>query len=81
MLTSLISMVGYAVFFFCYYTFLAPTHLRQALDLPAADEPNGLEIAATSIIEGLVYGLVITLAVMQYYTIDRTDKDFDEAYE
>jgi hypothetical protein len=81
MLTSLTSMVGYAVFLFCHYTFVDPAHLRPTIHLPRADAPNGLELADTSIIEGLAYGLIITLTVMQYNTIDRTDKDFDEAYE
>jgi hypothetical protein len=81
MLTSMVGMVGYAVFVFCYYSFVDPAQLRQAIHLPRADEPNGLEIAATTIIEGFMYGLIITLTVMQYYTIGRTDKDFDEAYE
>ncbi|HEX8531210.1 MAG TPA: DUF4199 domain-containing protein [Cytophagales bacterium] len=81
MFTSLVSMAGYAVFAFAFYQFADPAYLRRVIHYPPADEPNAYEIAATALFEGLAYGVIVTLATMQYFTLDRTDKRFDEAYE
>jgi hypothetical protein len=81
MLTSLITMLGYAIFVFFLYTFVDPAYLRRTVHYPAADEPNGLEIAATALIEGIMYGVIVTLAAVEFYKVGRTDKRFEEAYE